>query len=496
MKMIDNFKKKVYDFVMGGKPMEVKEDKNTDMYNEQIENKIWYNGNSRLLSDYYGQYSADNDIKYNYFWSKSYTNMNMRKIHGGLPAQMVDKLVQITLRDGYEVSVEEVNSDIKVKRADKVNSKVQVKLENIFTDNGFEALIKTAVTSSLVNPRGAFKLSSDADVTDYPIIEYVEATNVELVKRRNRLFEVKFKNYYTKGNKKYCLYENYGKGYIQAELYEVKQNELNPVGLDAIEEAKEYAQYENGIKPLEHDFIYAIPVEIYEDSLFDKKKDIFDGIDEVLSIMGGAVRSSVIKQYIPENMLPRSTRTGEILKPDGFDDTYILTADTGSEKPNKIETVQPDIDLNAYEGTLKNYIYQALLGILSPSTLGLDMAGKDNAEAQREREKTSIFTRTDIIRTLEAIIKEVAIKVLIMDGAINENLLETNEVCVEFGEYASISFEDKVDTMAKAKEILPASVIIDELYGDSKSDEEKALIVEELNKTNINVDFNDMLPKE
>ena len=93
MKMIDNLKKRAYNFVMGGKPMIEIEDKNIDLNSEQIENEIWYNGNSPVLSDYYGQFSNPRNVKFNYFWAKSFNYLNIRKIHSGLPAMMVDKLV-------------------------------------------------------------------------------------------------------------------------------------------------------------------------------------------------------------------------------------------------------------------------------------------------------------------------------------------------------------------------------------------------------------------
>ena len=44
-------------------------------------------------------------------------------------------------------------------------------------------------------------------------------------------------------------------------------------------------------------------------------------------------------------------------------------------------------------------------GLMSPTTLGLELARKDNAAAQREREKVSISTRDDLIATETGILK-------------------------------------------------------------------------------------------
>lgn len=467
-------------------------DKNADEYNEQLENEIWYGGNAEKLNAFYSQFNNSTMVKFNYFWSKSFGYDYIRKIHSGLPAMIVDKLLQISIRDGYNIS-----ASIQGKE-EKEDSKTNIRFEEILDDNGFEDILKDATALTLVNPKGAFKISSDPEITKYPIVEFVKSKNVEVIYKRNRLFEVVFKNYYEK-IKKYCLKEAYGKGYIRYELFEVKNNELLPVALDSIDETLEYAKYKDGIFEFKNqNVIYAVPFSIYDESIYAKKKDIFDAIDETLSIMGDAVRDSRTERYIPEDKLPTDLRTGEKLLPDGFDSRYILTNPSGKDIDEKIQIVQPDIKFDGYEGTLKSYIYQALLGLLSPSTLGLDMAGKDNAEAQREREKTSIFTRTDILRSLENTIQELGEKLLQADDEINGRTIGMYDISIEFTEYASLSFEDKITTMATAKQakILPDSLIIDELYGDSKTDEEKKVILSELAKADINIDFGDMLPKE
>lgn len=53
---------------------------------------------------------------------------------------------------------------------------------------------------------------------------------------------------------------------------------------------------------------------------------------------------------------------------------------------------------------------------------------------------------------------------------------------VKFGEYANPSFESQVETIGKAKTqgVMSLEACIDELYGDSKSDDWKAEEVERL----------------
>jgi len=60
-------------------------------------------------------------------------------------------------------------------------------------------------------------------------------------------------------------------------------------------------------------------------------------------------------------------------------------------------------------------------------------------------------------------------------------LLEIYEVSIKFGEYAAPGFENVVETIGKAKayNIMSTEKCIEELYGDTMTDEEKA---EEVNR--------------
>ena len=59
---------------------------------------------------------------------------------------------------------------------------------------------------------------------------------------------------------------------------------------------------------------------------------------------------------------------------------------------------------------------------------------------------------------------------------LNQEALEDTEAEVGFGEYANPSFESQIETVGKAKTqgVMSIESIIEELYGDSKTDEWKA----------------------
>ena len=75
---------------------------------------------------------------------------------------------------------------------------------------------------------------------------------------------------------------------------------------------------------------------------------------------------------------------------------------------SQIDVVQPSIDCDAYLATYINNLDVCLQGILSPSTLGIDVKKLDNAESQREKEKTTLYTRGELIAVLSQSLNRLA----------------------------------------------------------------------------------------
>ena len=116
-------------------------------------------------------------------------------------------------------------------------------------------------------------------------------------------------------------------------------------------------------------------------------------------------------------------------------------------------------------------------------TLGIDVKKLDNAEAQREKEKATLYTRNKIIESLQECIPSLVNNVIkSYDTYLEKPLSEDIEVTVEFGEYANPSFEATVETVSKAKSggIMSIEASVDELYGDSKDDDWKAKEIQRL----------------
>lgn len=140
-------------------------------------NRIWYRGDSYELDQFYHSIDRGSDgIK---FWGANQTTgREMRKIHTGLPSIIADRLTDIIMNDLNQVEFKE--------DADKDT------WNEIEKDNSFEDVLKGAVTHTMTLGDGAFKISLDSDISNYPIIEFYEADNVEYTINRGRIREIIF----------------------------------------------------------------------------------------------------------------------------------------------------------------------------------------------------------------------------------------------------------------------------------------------------------------
>lgn len=430
-------------------------------------NRVWYRGDADELSQAYK--CIDGESTRSMFWTAvPSAGMHIRKIHTGIPGLMVDILTSIVMTDYNGIDITGDAGEWK-------------KIEE---DNNFTETIAEAITEALIVGDGAFKITYDPDISKYPILEFVPGDRVQYTIKHKRVIEVIFNTTYHRDYNSYNLIETYGYGYIDSELY--KGNEK--IELNSIPET-------NGLKArIEHDnsFIMAIPFKINKShkwqgrgaSIFDRKEGDFDALDEAWSQWMEAVRLGRAKEYIPDSMLPHNPKTGEVIRPNPFDNAYIARESPMMQGVrDKIDVVQPSIPHDAYAATYITALDLALQGIISPSTLGIDVKKLDNAEAQREKEKATLYTRNKIIDALQNTLPDVAKTLIITNSALKNNSIPKDiTVSVNFGEYANPSFESQIETVSKGKQngILSIEASVEELYGDSKDDEWKAAEVKRL----------------
>lgn len=423
-------------------------------------NEIWFRGDSYELEQLY---KSIPDYKYSFWGATSTRGLEIRKIHTGLPKIIVNTLTNVCVDDMQDIKIENIGKDNDWKEIEK--------------ENDFKNLVKKAVKKALVTGDGAFKISIDTEVSQYPILEFYEADRIEVKRERGRIKEIRFKKQFNKQGISYVLKECYGYGYIEYKLYDAYNNEIS---LDKLEKTKDLQNVYFDKSLIMAEYLSFFPSDKWEgrgQSVFDSKRDNFDALDEAWSQWIDALRANRTKTYIPEDLLPRDINTGAIRAGNAFDNRFIATGTPMQENAqSKIDTVNGAIDYNSYLSTYITALDLCLQGIISPSTLGIDTKKLDNAEAQREKEKTTLYTRQTIIYSLQNCVEKLVDKVFKVINIMNNTALEDTEISVSFGEYANPSFESQIETVGKAKTqgVMSIESIVEELYGDSKTDEWKA----------------------
>ncbi|CAH8715989.1 hypothetical protein [Paenibacillus melissococcoides] len=212
-------------------------------------------------------------------------------------------------------------------------------------------------------------------------------------------------------------------------------------------------------------------------SIFDSKADSFDALDEVISQWVDAIRAGRVQKYIPEDLIPKNPKDGSLMRPNPFDNQFTkLNSVMVEDAKGQITMVQPQILYEAFVASYASALDMCLQGIISPSTLGIDLKKLDNAEAQREKEKATLYTRNKIIERLNEVIPQLVDTVLKVYDTMRNRSAGEYQASVTFGEYASPSFDSVVETVGKAKTygIMSIEQVVEELYGDTWTDEQKA----------------------
>lgn len=448
---------------------------------------VWYYGDSDELLNYY---THKNTIDYNfepwysrnkkdYFWTVSATELGIKRTHSGQPRNIIDTLVNIT-------------------QFPIVHSEGTV-LKEIIEESNIEGLyIEEQLPLTLVEGWGAYKINWDLNVSQYPYAVYYTANNVEFVEKSGRIMGVIFKDFYTDGkNRRYVVLETRRKeGHnliIECEVFRANSDGeyIIPITEEECKKIPELSHIERGYKFEGYDGLLAVPCVLFKNtgrtggpgrSIFTGKIDLFDDLDQCLSQGSNAVRRSTPVEYFDTDYLERDPKTGMPIQPKAYDRKYTLVngqrdADGVTKGSEPVHVTQPNITFSQYSDEAIQIMVQIINGVMSPATLGIDIAKKDNAEAQREKEKVTIFTRNAIIRKEMKILKSLFNELLCAYDYISSDkgLVWTKyDVSIKFSEFADDSYENKLEKLGAAydNELISDEMYMSKLYGDTLSEEE------------------------
>jgi hypothetical protein len=457
------------------------------------EYNVWYEGDGDELLNFY---TRQNVIDYNYepfytrnkknyFWAISSKEAQIKRTHSGQARNIVDALVNI-------MPFPDISGG-----GESGDNKVNQVLKSILRECGLRRMYRDEqLPLTLVEGWGCYKINFDKDFSDNPVVLYYRAENVDFLYQSGRITGAIFRSYYTTDKKKYVLVEtrhterdkveNCKKLVVENELFEVEGENLKPC---MFEDVPELAGTEGKLEIIGFNQLFAVPCILlnnsgmqsgYGRSIFTGKIDLFDDLDQALSQASNTVRLSTPIEYFNTEYLERD-KNGMPKKPVSYDRKYVMmegqkNAD-GVSVGDPIKITQPNIDFNQYDTHAVQILLQILNGILSPATLGIDIAKKDNAAAQREKEKVTIFTRNMLIDGEEEILKELCSQLLCAKELMDTDgiTVQHYDISVKFNEFADDSFENKLEVLGKAydmEEISP-ELYIEKLYGDTLNRAEK-----------------------
>ena len=467
MNLIQNFIKKLFR-IQPAREREIVIIEPHTFLADVIRNKLWYRGDSAELEQYFKK-TARWDVEKARFWAAT-AQGKVRKMHSGIVSIVVDRYRDIVLADLDAVTFGEGQEIL-----DEL-------WEEIFEKADLNNVIGEAISGVLASGDGAFKITAD-ECSPYPIVEFYDAENVDYVFKHSQLKEIKFYTSYKSGSKDFRLEEIYGRGYIHYKLYDEYGHETSLKQLPETEHLIDIG--------IEGELMLAVPLKVLPSvkykhrgkALFDSKTDVLDGLDEVISQWMDAIRMGRIKRYIPENLIPRDPDSGQLLPANPFDNDFIAIGDNMAEKSNQqVEVSQPQISYEAYANSYANFLDMVLQGIMSPSTLGIDLKKTDNAESQREKEKVTLHVRNKIVDALNDTLPKLFQVILQCYDLMCGKVPGEYDPSVKFGEYASPDFDSTVDTIGKAKQfgVMSLETSVEQLYGDTWTQDEKDAEVERL----------------
>lgn len=466
--------------------------------NKLKEYNVWYSGDSDELINFYTRastidYNTDplyNRNKKSYFWAVSTTENDIKRSHSGMPRNIVDTLSNI-------VGIPRVG----VGCPDSVLDKLDKRLKEILVENDFaKLLVQKSRPFTLVEGWGAWKINWDSDFSDTPLLVYYRADAVDFIYRSGRLVAIIYKDYYQDADgKNYILFEtrriekrNTVKSgrvpclIIEKDLFRVNGDSeiLTPMPLKDLPQLRDVVPaicIENFNRFLGYPCIFYedSTEDCYGRSIFTGKIDLFDDEDQCHSQAANAVRRSTVHEYFDVNYLERDSSTGMPKMPKVFDRKYIQYAGRiggdGAVNSSPVIVTQPAVDFGQYSAEEQNILLNIINGIMSPATLGIDIAKKDNADAQREKEKVTIFTRNIIIEEERKSIVAIANDLLCADELMHRGELTCRkyDVYCQYDEFADASFESKMEVVMTGWQggIMSDEMAVDYLYGDSISKE-------------------------
>ena len=455
------------------------------------EHRVWYVGSADELQNHYTNVMVKDGLKepiYNrnkrqFFWGISSMEYGMKKVHSGLPKAIVDSLSSAI-------------GDYSVETKDE---KLKERIDSILEANRLNVVVnQQQMPLTLVEGWGAFKVDIDPKLSRHPIISYYSAENVDFVVKSNVLIGIIYKTYYKFKGKDYLLLETRrvedGTSIVEYNLFrqgrgsEAVEVDLSEVPAFADNQDQRIARY-GKILGVKSAFFFDPNYPDYGRSIYEGKITLFDDLDQILSQDSQTVRVSTPVEYFPADLL-ETDKDGRARLPSVYNRQYIKTSASrgpDGEYDGQIKTTQPQLNFSQYALDAREKINMILVGIMSPASLGFDLSKRDNAMAQREKERITMLTRNNVIASQQRILKELIEIALDMQDQIDGKGFGSSEgrdFSVRYAEFDSPTINSKLDYLVPAwtNGAISTERYVDLLWGDKLTDEQKKDEIDRINE--------------
>lgn len=347
---------------------------------------------------------------------------------------------------------------------------------------------------TLVEGWGAYKITWNVDLYgNEPVVTYYRANNVRFYKRSGRVFGLTFLDWYkdAKGRRYLVaetrVFSHKSKGTFYIDCFE----DLGNGQLGEVSSEEGLAVLPKGGKTFVNmPCLFAEPCAFYEDplhelpgkSVLEGKIDLLDDLDQAISQASNTVRRSTPIQVFDMDYAQRDEH-GVPKLPNIFEGRFVavqgkknaLGDSAAGSKP--VEVIQPQLNTQMYDEHINSIERLIVAGNLSPATLGLDVAKRDNGDAQREKEKVTVFTKNHLEREESRILSSLFRQVLMAKEYLATGVVTKDDwnIEVKFSDFADESYENKIQTMSAvlANDGISPKLYVDKVYGNSLSEETK-----------------------
>lgn len=461
----------------------------------QYQNWYWYKGDADLLGWFYTKGVYDLGLQsimaqqyrinfQDYFWCGAYRESGIKRTHSGLPRLIVDTLVNCL--GTYQVK------DVK---DEEVKQETTKRLLEILEENNFLSTFKKQLTLDLVVGDGAYIINVDPKETDMPLIQYIDGRDCTFEYIGDRVKAVIINKNYEHNGKLYECYEKRstrrivekdetGKeqfktvATIEYKLFCKNGNKSwNEVDLKTIPQTKNLKnQVYNNIP-----YMLAVPCIRKMDaetkrgeSIFKGKIEIFDDLDQSMSQEANTMRAITPVEYIDSNLLDHDDK-GNVIMPSAYGKQFITFkgSNSYSDEPKGVMTKFYDVDFNRLNTETQENIKRACVGIISPASIGYDISKRDNAEAQREKEKATLQTLKDLQNYEIKVLTQLFTRVLNVDDLITDQDSKPRQTNIQvmFSDYATPSRSERIEKFKDA--YLSGAMSIDRYIQEVYFDEDR-----------------------